>query len=409
MTAMSAPTLKRWETATSTGSHFDVLDGLRGMAILLVVAFHTLYVNPDAGFFARLFNWAVIQAGWMGVPVFFVLSGFLISYPFFQRREEDPRAWYMRGYATRRAAKILPPFYLSILFFMGFYWLNYHDPAYFNSAWKWAAGLGNFIPIKPEFNGVYWSLLIESHFYIILPLLFWLLRGLSSQRTGIILFGIFFFVPLITRHLVWPDNIYVLPDYTSELYAETSRKLIRFPAQLDYFGWGILFAAMFVSLGKKAGLELLRPLSILGYAGAGLMAVTLAYWGLWQDQFDIRTYNTQWSIEISHLLPAVATMLMLFFIFDPKCLGARFFCMGWLRFTGIISFEWFLFHGPIANWIIGHYPGHTHGNVLAYAWRAILPLVVTFTLAALVYRYFSLPILNRVRDRLKKQTNGIKN
>ena len=72
---MSAPTLKRWEITTSTGSHFDVLDGLRGMAILLVVAFHTLYVNPAWGFLARLFNWGIIQAGWMGVPVFLCCPG----------------------------------------------------------------------------------------------------------------------------------------------------------------------------------------------------------------------------------------------------------------------------------------------------------------------------------------------
>jgi peptidoglycan/LPS O-acetylase OafA/YrhL len=93
---------------------------------------------------------------------------------------------------------------------------------------------------------------------------------------------------------------------------------------------------------------------------------------------------------------------MLFFVFDSASLGARFFSLGWLRFTGIISYEWFLFHGPVVRWFIDHYPGHTNGNVLAYAWRTLVPLALTFGFSALVYRYFSLPILHRVRDNLKK-------
>ena len=85
-------------------------------------------------------------------------------------------------------------------------------------------------------------------------------------------------------------------------------------------------------------------------------------------------------------------------------MGARFFSQGWLRFSGIISFEWFLFHGPIVQWFHQH-NGPTHGSVLAYAWRTVVPLAVTFVFSALVYRYFSLPILNRVRDSLKLAQN----
>ena len=124
---MSAPKLNRWEIVPSTGSHFDALDGLRGVAILLVVAFHALYINPADGLLVRIFNWGVIQPGWMGVPIFFVLSGFLISYPFFQQRAADARFWHPRGYFRRRAAKILPPFYLSLLLFLGFYWWQFTD------------------------------------------------------------------------------------------------------------------------------------------------------------------------------------------------------------------------------------------------------------------------------------------
>jgi peptidoglycan/LPS O-acetylase OafA/YrhL len=97
-------------------------------------------------------------------------------------------------------------------------------------------------------------------------------------------------------------------------------------------------------------------------------------------------------------------MLMLFFVFDPRCLGARILGCAPLRFTGIISYEWFLFHGPIVGWFHAHSPEHTHGNVWLYAWKTLVPLALTFIFSVLVYRYFSLPILNRVRERLKRKT-----
>ncbi len=394
---MFARLLQRWEVSTSSGSHFQALDGLRGVAILLVVAHHTLYVNPEHGFLARLIG-CIISAGGLGVPVFFVLSGFLISYPFFQKRETDPQFWYQRGYARRRLGKILPPFYLSIVLFVIFYWVQFHDSAYLDSAWKWATGLGNFIPLEPGFNRSYWSLIVESHFYIVLPLLFWITRGLSGAKTGLMIFGILFFIPLLARHLTWPSGIFSLPDYTHALNRETLFKLMRFPCQLDYFAWGILFASLYVPLAR-GGLEKLRALGALGYAGAALLLVCLVYMGWWAGKFDF--FATRSGVEMSHFLPALAVMLMLFFLFDAQSVGARILSMGWLRFTGIISYEWFLFHGPIVQYFAQH-NGPTHGSVLAYAWRTVVPLVLTFVFSALVYRYFSLPILNGVRNSLKK-------
>ena len=395
---MSAPSLKRWEIKASTGSHFDVLDGLRGAAILLVVAYHTLYTNPAHGLGARFAGY-IITAGWIGVPVFFVLSGFLISYPFFQKRETDPRFWYQRGYIARRAAKILPPFYLSIIFFLGFYALQAWNPAYLKSALLWATGLGNFITVDPVFNGSYWSLIVESHFYLVLPLLFWLTRGRTVRTTTVVLFLILFAGPMVARHFTWPEGVLAWPDYGDPLERKLSLAQARFPCQLDYFAWGVAFAGVYVGLG--AAREKLGALSLFGYAGAVLMLVALVFWGLWAKQFDIRGHPTCWSVEISHLLPALAAMLLLFFIFDPGSLGARFFSLGWLRFTGIISYEWFLFHGPVVGWFHEH-TGPSHGSVLAYAWRTIVPLILTFVFSALLYRYFSLPIMNRVRNNFKK-------
>jgi peptidoglycan/LPS O-acetylase OafA/YrhL len=322
----------------------------------------------------------------------------LISYPFFKGRQKDPGFWYPHGYAQRRLGKILPPFYLSIVLCLGFYWWLYHDPAYFESAWKWATGLANFIRIPIPFNLSYWSLIVEAHFYVLLPILFWMTRGLPVRTTTVLLFAAFFCIPLVTRFLTWPHGLFTLPPYPAELYQELYLKLRRFPCQLDYFAWGIVFAGIFVLLSPAR--EHLRPLSIFGYVGVVLIAVSLTFWGYWAERFGIRAQPTRWSVELEHFLPAVASLLLLFFLFDRDCLGTQWLSARWLRFTGIISYEWFLFHGPIVNWFAEH-SGATHGNILAYAWRTVVPLAVTYGFSVLIYRWFSLPILNGIRDRLK--------
>jgi peptidoglycan/LPS O-acetylase OafA/YrhL len=392
---MFSRVLKRWEISASTGSHFDVLDGLRGVAILLVVSFHTLYTNPADGVLARLMGY-VFTAGWMGVPIFFVLSGFLISFPFFKGRKAEPAFWYQRGYASRRMGKILPPFYLSVVISVAIC-LLFHDWVGLDSAWKWATGLANFIETPTSFSPFYWSLIVESHFYLLLPLLFWMTRGRTVTTTATILFLFLFLVPLLARYLTWPAGMTVWPDAARLSTCEWLFR--RFPCQLDYFAYGVLFAGIYVAL--ETGTAQLRPLSLFGYAGAALMIATLLLWGIWAREFDIRAHPTRWSVEISHFLPALSALLLLFFIFDRENFGTRCLSLNWLRFTGIISYEWFLFHGPVVRWFQTH-TGPSHGSLMAYAFRTILPLMISFVLSAMVYRLFSLPILNHIRNRLKR-------
>jgi peptidoglycan/LPS O-acetylase OafA/YrhL len=258
--------------------------------------------------------------------------------------------------------------------------------------------VANFNVIPVPFNLSYWSLIVEAHFYLLLPLLFWLTRGCPVRHTSALLFLFFFAVPLVARHFVWPPGLYTFPPYETDLAKELAMKLTRFPCQLDYFGWGVAFAGVYVLLTPVR--EQLRPLGVFGYLGLLLMAVTLVFWGYWGERFGARAQPTRWSIELGHVLPAVASFLLLFFVFDRECLGTRWLSARWLRFTGIISYEWFLFHGPIVAWFHEN-SGPTHGSLLAYLWRTIAPLAITYGFAVVVYRWFSLPILNWARDRVR--------
>jgi peptidoglycan/LPS O-acetylase OafA/YrhL len=383
---MSTDSMQGWEVKTSTGKHFEVLDGMRGIAILMVVAFHALYTNPQSGAISRLIG-GLIGTGWMGVPIFFVLSGFLISYPFFRQRDADHQFWYLRGYAQRRIGKIIPPYYLSIVIFTIYYFVRFLDPGYIVAALQWAAGLPNFILAARDFHASYWSLLVEAHFYILLPLLFFLTKGLKSRPTAICLFLILLLLPLIARQLTWPEHSQTLPRDTINVL------MVRFPCQLDFFAWGVFFAGVFFHGQKCDGFH---SLHLFGYVGLAFLVATLGFYIFCIHRLGIFEHPTRWSTEVFHLLPGLSVFLMLFFVFDPDCLGSRLLSQSWLRFVGIVSYEWFLFHQPVV--VLFHdIFGDTRGSIMMYVLKTIAPLGLTFVASVIVYRYFSLPLMKRIR------------
>lgn len=166
---------------------FGALDGLRACAVLLVVLYHT-----DTQFFAgRLWSWC---NGQLGVPIFFVISGFLITT--LCLREEDSRGKLdLRGFYLRRSFRIFPAyfavvtFYCLLVFVLGFE--EHRAPL--------KAALPYLLTYLNEFSpsgtlSQTWSLGIEEKFYLVWPFLaFVLLRGRDRQRW--VLAAVFVIVP----------------------------------------------------------------------------------------------------------------------------------------------------------------------------------------------------------------------
>jgi peptidoglycan/LPS O-acetylase OafA/YrhL len=387
---MSAERTNPGEINPGSGNHFDALDGMRGIAILMVVCFHTLFTNPDAGPASR-FAGFLIKTGWMGVPLFFVLSGFLISFPFFRQRKQHLQSWYVKGYFGRRAAKIIPPYYLSIAILATYCFIRFSNPAYLTMGLKWALGISNFVRYVVHIPAPYWSLLVEIHFYILLPLFFLMFRGLRPRPASLCIFALLLLIPPIVRHFTWPEN--ASKD-------ELAFLMYRFPCALDYFGWGVLFAGFFVEWPGTA-IDA-RRWRYFGYAGMLLLAATVGLHAVWDSKFYITTYPSRWSLEAFHFLPALSCFLLLFFLFDANCLGSRLFAWAPLRFIGIVSYEWFLFH-QAAVLLFREGMLSVHGSILLYLARTAAPLFLTFIFSVAVYRYFSFPILQWGRNRQPRQ------
>jgi peptidoglycan/LPS O-acetylase OafA/YrhL len=176
--------------------HLPALDGLRGVAILAVILLHFTFYT-DATAVDAVFS-SITKSGWAGVDLFFVLSGFLITRILLAAKGAPG---YFRNFYARRALRIFPLYYaylLSVTVVLPLIFPTNEDVAWWssNAFWHWTY-LSNVLPLasgqtaewsyRP--NGHLWSLSVEEQFYLLWPLVVFLLsrRGLFIACIGIIM------------------------------------------------------------------------------------------------------------------------------------------------------------------------------------------------------------------------------
>ena len=145
------------------------LDGLRGLAVLMVMAYHAFayeMVREQWGGLARALVW-VTNLGWLGVDLFFVLSGFLITGVLLRTRQD---ARYLSNFYWRRALRILP-LYFFVLLVIGLFYAHAGQFVLLSALFlvNWASLFG-----VPLIYGPLWSLAVEEHFYLFWP---WVVRA----------------------------------------------------------------------------------------------------------------------------------------------------------------------------------------------------------------------------------------
>lgn len=323
------------EASRSGRGHLPALDGLRGIAILLVLLLHaTEGLNRVHALSPTLL--ATTRVGFTGVDLFFVLSGFLITGILLDARGSDG---YFKVFYARRILRIFPLYYayLAIVFLVlpllpvalhaAYQELRAHQ------AWYWLylsnvfnatqAGWRVDGPLTPHF----WSLAVEEQFYLIWPTVVLLLSATRLRNACI---AIILAAPLLRLGLrladVNPVAVYVLTI-----------------TRADALAMGALLAVM---LRGERERELLRRLALpaLGLAGLGIGML-----GIWRggfNQFDsvIGTAGySAWAAVYGALLatavtaPAAAGWV-------PRALSAQS-----LRFFGKYSYAMYVFHMPITG------------------------------------------------------------
>jgi peptidoglycan/LPS O-acetylase OafA/YrhL len=148
------------------------LDGIRGIAILLVILVHTQIPRAPGNVVETLAS-RVLDASWVGVDLFFVLSGFLITGILLDGRRKPH---YYRNFYVRRTLRIFPLYYAALLVFLALAFVvpgeqalrNYRE----NCVWFWLYAMNFGISLAGIYCSClthFWSLCIEEQFYLCWP------------------------------------------------------------------------------------------------------------------------------------------------------------------------------------------------------------------------------------------------
>lgn len=245
----------------SNTSHIAVMDGLRGIAILLVVIFHVWqlsWLDFTTVLHSPIYIDFIARFGFLGVEAFFFISGFCLFYPHARHCFEQYPLASWQDYLQKRALKILPSYLLAILLILIlFEWefskeqLSWHLITHF-------LFIHNFFPeTHYSINGVFWSLAVEVQFYLIFPILakFFRTRPLliTSLMTG---------CAIAYRQYIMAtqQDSGLLTPYLSQM-----------PAFLDLFALGMLTAYILVWLRNLQHIDRYMPIfsiiMLLGLVG----------------------------------------------------------------------------------------------------------------------------------------------
>lgn len=373
------------------GRRDEALDGLRGIAALLVVFFHCgveLRFPP------------IVLPGFSGVHLFFVLSGYLISRPFLARLLAGEALPSWRKYCARRFMRIYPTYFAALVVFVGMRIAGHlHIPTprdvllHMLLLFNWGTP-AEFLSI----NIAMWTLAIESQFYVILPI-----ASSVAKR----------FAPGPGRlGAFWLGSSMVLVGWVSRC-VEYSRSIpgtprFRLPFSfLDLFAMGIFVA--YFELTRASLLRNRPPLrGLLSLLALALLFGTNA-WLVLSGGGDWLSPPT---LALACLYPTFACAgfaLMLLLVVTRTQDNVAVLTAAPLVFVGQISYSMYLFHLGVGYFLLTRLPtamGLWLGaRPLLYALAQLGPVVVV---SYLVYRAIELPSLRWIerfdlRAREQKQ------
>jgi peptidoglycan/LPS O-acetylase OafA/YrhL len=346
-------------------SQIPSLDGLRAVSFFVVFLAHAGLKD--------------VVPGGFGVTVFFYLSGFLITT---LMRQEDRKhgTVSLKGFYLRRVFRILPPFYLTLGFATGLalvglvpgvlqagpmtaltlhygnYWFAFHG------------GEG-----VPAGTGVYWSLAVEEHFYLLFPLLYLITRrvGLDGRRQGLLFLGLCAAVVVWRTVLVF--HFQVVEDRTY-LASDTRVDSILFGCTLA--------VAMNPVLDRPAGSERLWKW-VLFPAGLAILLFTFLYRAPWFRE------SIRYTMQGIGLTPVFVTSMRF-----PGWGPIRVLNQRQVAFVGLLSYSLYLVHHVVIYTVHARLP----------AWNPVLQgalaLAISLAYALAMYRLVEKPFA-RLRKRFR--------
>ena len=354
-----------------------ILDSVRAAATVAVFLFHAGYLLS--------YSWGgilqpvrfVTFGGTVGVWIFFVLSGWLLFYQMHRGGEALTRQSLWR-YARKRLLRILPLYYFSLFFTVLFLRQDILFAAdgirsilynlVFLRGIKGAGG-GGTISINP----VYWTLVIEMHFYFLLPLFYYIFCRFRNFKPflAVILFGVAYRVAVIT------------------LGSSPSMQLLRFtPANFDFFALGMLGAYLYVDRS--------RWLTYL--TSKYIQVASILFLLLFMRFYDLDFLPT-WSYVLAPIfLGSIIALIILSFILNDKTFLSGVFASRPILFIGKISYSIYIWHAMVIP--------RVETLTISNSQKFLLNIIITLIVSTISYYIIEAPFL-RLKSRVKPVVNTV--
>lgn len=353
------------------------LDALRAVAVLLVIGRHipipsSLPADSALGLFAAA--WA--RGGWIGVDLFFVLSGFLISGLLFREHCQHGRISVGR-FLIRRGLKIYPAFYFFLAATIGL-----------RLYWGWRVNgsqvFAEVFFVQSYVRGVWnhtWSLAVEEHFYLLLPVL--LLLMLRRARRGDDPFAA---LPTICGVLaIGILGLRIVNALTHGYRHDTHL----FPTHLriDSLLFGVLLSYWYHYRKTEVRTIALRHRGLFAVLGVGLLASPFLV--------PLEKSMAIYTVGFSGLALGSGLLLMAALHAPAAIHGV----LAPLAKVGAYSYSIYLWHMPVLGWLLPRIEQGLIGHRLSYVPRAALGVSLCLLLGAGISQLIEYRVL-RLRDRL---------
>jgi peptidoglycan/LPS O-acetylase OafA/YrhL len=343
------------------------LESIRAIAALGVLTGHIYGQSRHYAPAATLdsFGHRILFGGGFGVFLFFALTGYLLFWPFARQSFGAGTPIDLRRYAVNRAVRILPLYVATVVILM-----IVHEGGGTGSQW-W-----RFLTFSENFSsrtigtvdGPMWSLVVEIHFYLLLPLLAWGLAKIGRGSKGaaaVALMGLAVLSYFVRRHAV----------------GVVHRPLLEFslPAGFMYFVPGMLLALLRLHCEQKPPKWLRGPLASSDAWLAGAVVFTV---------LQFRDYGSLSLIAVASFLAVGACVL-------PIRPGRLVRALDWrpLAVVGIASYSLYIWHDPIVIRL-----ATLHGIPHSYPAQLVIAGTVCVAVALVSYRLIEAPFLKLRRQ-----------
>lgn len=351
----------------SEENYYPALDGLRGLAVLMIIFYH----NFDYLRFT--------SSSWIGLDLFFVLSGFLITEILLKKRNSSH---FLKNFYTRRALRILPVYYLSIFLFLFVLprIIQFHfSIQYFlmHQQWFWLEIQNWLFILKPDGNNNYlnhfWSLALEEQFYLFSPVIILLIKPI--QKFISFLFFVLLLV-IMMRLILW--NLKIGDISYINLYAFT---------RVD----GLCIGSLLAIFKYQGTFELSKFNRTLALIFISLAFIILPFFKI--------ILHSKLPYRACCLFPAISIFwgLIVWSSIRGNSVIKSFFDNGTLKYFGKISYGLYIFHWPIDRII--------RSSQVSYGWLDNLYLSIMATALAILSAIISYYSIEKYFLSLKRHFN----